>query len=91
MGARDDIELEKKFAELSSNWSEEMITMTELIGIKQSLLPEEIINKWKQILSYIDEDIEKSDLHVKKSIIIRHKILLNDIRYNVKGDNGTGM
>lgn len=84
---KDDFDLERKYDQFQSGWMEEMTRINQLIEKKQPFLSTEITNKWKSALQFIDQDMAKGDLYIKKSILIRHKIILNDVTFNVAGGN----
>jgi len=84
---KDDFDLERKYDQFQSGWMEELARTYRLIEKNQLILSTEIMNKWKKALQFIDQDMAKGDIYIKKSILIRYKIIVNDITFNTAGGN----
>lgn len=88
LGVRDDIEFEKKFEIFRGKWEEEVQIIKTNIDKCQSVLPHEVVSKWRSILEAIERDMEKNESYIRKSVLVRHQVLTSDIAANFPTASG---
>jgi len=79
LGAPNEVEFEKKYEDFLEKWQEKYNKLMDMINQSQGNVANETSSRWKNILKQLIAEKGQSEVFMKKSVMIRSRILQNDI------------